>query len=242
MSPPSPLNHRRLHSAAQRGRGLWPLHPGLPVHAARHQVRQEAGAEGVGWAHLLGQASLGSTVQAADASALYPLCWRSCRSKLQLNEERLAADLDASWEVLAEPIQTVMRRCAGVGCHPAGIDASVVRLVLRQVPPMRMPTRLLSCCLPAALGGLPPTIIAALPHTPSHRYAVPEPYEKLKAFTRGQAVTQASMQVGRAGTGQQGTMWPGWAVRAAQHSTALDSCRGRCQPAAPVSCLDSSFA
>lgn len=31
-------------------------------------------------------------------------------SKLQLNEDRLAADLDASWEVLAEPIQTVMRR------------------------------------------------------------------------------------------------------------------------------------
>lgn len=30
--------------------------------------------------------------------------------KLQLNEERLAADLDSSWEVLAEPIQTVMRR------------------------------------------------------------------------------------------------------------------------------------
>ncbi|KAI7842282.1 hypothetical protein COHA_003923 [Chlorella ohadii] len=56
-------------------------------------------------------------------------------SKLQLNEGRLAADLDSSWEVLAEPIQTVMRR-----------------------------------------------------------YAVPEPYEKLKAFTRGQAVTQASMQ------------------------------------------------
>jgi adenylosuccinate lyase len=30
--------------------------------------------------------------------------------KLQLNKERLAADLDAAWEVLAEPIQTVMRR------------------------------------------------------------------------------------------------------------------------------------
>ena len=30
--------------------------------------------------------------------------------KLELNEEALAADLDASWEVLAEPIQTVMRR------------------------------------------------------------------------------------------------------------------------------------
>ena len=31
-------------------------------------------------------------------------------SKLQLNETRLAEDLDNSWEVLAEPIQTVMRR------------------------------------------------------------------------------------------------------------------------------------
>ncbi|MBF0454119.1 MAG: adenylosuccinate lyase [Magnetococcales bacterium] len=30
--------------------------------------------------------------------------------KLQANGERLAADLDANWEVLAEPIQTVMRR------------------------------------------------------------------------------------------------------------------------------------
>jgi adenylosuccinate lyase len=30
--------------------------------------------------------------------------------KLQLNEARLAQDLDNSWEVLAEPIQTVMRR------------------------------------------------------------------------------------------------------------------------------------
>lgn len=28
-----------------------------------------------------------------------------------------------------------------------------------------------------------------------HRYGVPEPYEKLKAFTRGQKVTQGSMQV-----------------------------------------------
>jgi adenylosuccinate lyase len=30
--------------------------------------------------------------------------------KLELNEEALAVDLDAAWEVLAEPIQTVMRR------------------------------------------------------------------------------------------------------------------------------------
>ncbi|MDN5535323.1 MAG: adenylosuccinate lyase, partial [Pseudomonas sp.] len=30
--------------------------------------------------------------------------------KLEVNEARIAADLDACWEVLAEPIQTVMRR------------------------------------------------------------------------------------------------------------------------------------
>ena len=33
-------------------------------------------------------------------------------SKLETNPARLAADLDAAWEVLAEPIQTVMRRYA----------------------------------------------------------------------------------------------------------------------------------
>ena len=31
-------------------------------------------------------------------------------SKLEVNEKAIAADLDANWEVLAEPIQTVMRR------------------------------------------------------------------------------------------------------------------------------------
>jgi adenylosuccinate lyase len=51
-------------------------------------------------------------------------------SKLEINEEKLAADLDNSWEVLAEPIQTIMRR-----------------------------------------------------------YGVDEPYEKLKALTRGQKIT-----------------------------------------------------
>nr|HPG80237.1 adenylosuccinate lyase [Piscinibacter sp.] len=30
--------------------------------------------------------------------------------KLEINHEALAGDLDAAWEVLAEPIQTVMRR------------------------------------------------------------------------------------------------------------------------------------
>ena len=54
--------------------------------------------------------------------------------KLLIDETRLLADLDNSWEVLAEPFQTVMRR-----------------------------------------------------------YGVEEPYEKLKALTRGQAITAATL-------------------------------------------------
>ena len=55
--------------------------------------------------------------------------------KLEVNPQRLAADLDASWEVLAEAVQTVMRR-----------------------------------------------------------YGLPEPYEQLKALTRGQGITPDSMR------------------------------------------------
>jgi len=55
--------------------------------------------------------------------------------KLTVNAERIAADLDASWEVLAEAVQTVMRR-----------------------------------------------------------YGLPEPYEQLKALTRGQGITRESMR------------------------------------------------
>ena len=48
------------------------------------------------------------------------LAWASLMTglnKLELNEEALAADLDASWEVLAEPIQTVMRRHGVQGAY-----------------------------------------------------------------------------------------------------------------------------
>ena len=55
--------------------------------------------------------------------------------KLTVNVDRLAADLDASWEVLAEAVQTVMRR-----------------------------------------------------------YGLPQPYEQLKALTRGQGITKESMR------------------------------------------------
>ncbi|NHZ90706.1 adenylosuccinate lyase [Massilia sp. CCM 8733] len=39
----------------------------------------------------------------------YDSCLRGL-NKLEVNAERLAQDLDANWEVLAEPVQTVMRR------------------------------------------------------------------------------------------------------------------------------------
>jgi adenylosuccinate lyase len=41
------------------------------------------------------------------------LAWDSCLAglnKLEADPQRLRADLDSNWEVLAEPIQTVMRR------------------------------------------------------------------------------------------------------------------------------------
>ena len=38
-------------------------------------------------------------------------------NKLELNEQALATDLDGAWEVLAEPIQTVMRRYAIEGAY-----------------------------------------------------------------------------------------------------------------------------
>ncbi len=47
--------------------------------------------------------ALGHTLLAYDS------CLRGL-SKLEADRQRLAADLDANWEVLAEPIQTVMRR------------------------------------------------------------------------------------------------------------------------------------
>jgi adenylosuccinate lyase len=55
-------------------------------------------------------------------------------SKLEINREALAADLDSAWEVMAEAVQTVMRR-----------------------------------------------------------HGLPEPYEQLKAFTRGQPMTRELM-------------------------------------------------
>jgi adenylosuccinate lyase len=66
------------------------------------------------------------------------LAYDSCLKglgKLEVNAARLAQDLDNAWEVLAEPIQTVMRR-----------------------------------------------------------YGLPQPYEQLKALTRGQGMTEGTMR------------------------------------------------
>jgi len=72
--------------------------------------------------------ALGYTVLALDSLA-------RGLDKLQVNEAALAADLDAAWEVLAEPVQTVMRR-----------------------------------------------------------HGLPNPYDQLKDFTRGQPITRELMQ------------------------------------------------
>ena len=48
------------------------------------------------------------------------LAWDSCLkglNKLEANREKLATDLDNNWEVLAEPIQTVMRRYGVSGAY-----------------------------------------------------------------------------------------------------------------------------
>jgi adenylosuccinate lyase len=68
----------------------------LPVSRWQRDLSDSTALRNVG-------AAFGHTLLAWDAS-LRGL------DKLEANPTRLAADLDASWEVLAEPIQTVMRR------------------------------------------------------------------------------------------------------------------------------------
>src|SRR6476661_8254511 len=64
-----------------------------------------------GWQRDLTDSTVMRNVGVAFGYAL--LGYVSCRqglSSLAADPARLAADLDANWEVLAEPIQTVMRR------------------------------------------------------------------------------------------------------------------------------------
>ena len=71
------------------------------------------------------------------------LAYDSCLKglgKLEANHAKLAADLDANWEVLAEPIQTVMRRYAVIGAYEqlkeltrgkAGINRAMLAVFIR---------------------------------------------------------------------------------------------------------------
>jgi adenylosuccinate lyase len=53
-------------------------------------------------------------------------------NKLELNEEALALDLDTSWEVLAEPIQTVMRRYNVAGAYEKLKEVTRGKVVLKE--------------------------------------------------------------------------------------------------------------
>src|SRR5574337_59345 len=53
-------------------------------------------------------------------------------NKLELNEAALAADLDGAWEVLAEPIQTVMRRFGVPGAYEKLKEATRGQAVTRE--------------------------------------------------------------------------------------------------------------
>jgi adenylosuccinate lyase len=63
------------------------------------------------WQRDLTDSTAQRTIGTAFAYSL--IAYQSCLKglgKLEVNTERLLEDLDANWEVLAEPIQTVMRR------------------------------------------------------------------------------------------------------------------------------------
>jgi adenylosuccinate lyase len=73
--------------------------------------------------------------------------------KLEINEAAIAADLDAAWEVLAEPIQTVMRRFGVQGAYEqlkeatrgkAVIAADLHKLVASLAIPEQDKSRLLA--------------------------------------------------------------------------------------------------
>ncbi len=71
----------------------------------------------------------------------YDACERGL-GKLELNRERLAADLDDAWEVLAEPVQTVMRRYGVPGAYEKlkeltrgkGIEREALRAFIAGLP------------------------------------------------------------------------------------------------------------
>ena len=94
--------------------------------------------------------------------------------KLELNPARLAADLDATWEVLAEPIQTVMRR-EGVEepyeklkqlTRGRRIDADSMATILRDLPMSETARQRLAAMTPATYLGLAEALARAVGRAP----------------------------------------------------------------------------
>ncbi|MSQ19880.1 MAG: adenylosuccinate lyase [Betaproteobacteria bacterium] len=97
----------------------------------------------------------------------------SCRrglTKLDADRDRMAADLDANWEVLAEPIQTVMRRYNVSGAYEKlkdltrgrRITAADLHELIRSLPiPEAERSRLLAMT-PATYVGLAPALAARI--------------------------------------------------------------------------------
>jgi adenylosuccinate lyase len=69
------------------------------------------------WQRDLTDSTVLRNMGVAWATPCWPTVAATGLNKLELNEPALAADLDAAWEVLAEPIQTVMRRYGVPGAY-----------------------------------------------------------------------------------------------------------------------------
>jgi adenylosuccinate lyase len=91
----------------------------------------------------------------------YTACLRGL-GKLELNRERLAADLDEAWEVLAEPVQTVMRRYGVPGAYEKlkeltrgkGIERDALQAFVRALPIPQEAREALLALTPAGYVGM----------------------------------------------------------------------------------------